>query len=302
MSASGDGVVDGTERHTGDRHDLGAGEDDAAILGDTQRLRERHEVALIARLEAPQVGDTVVERLCLVAAAHKSHALDRVGDHAVVLRIDVGRLDELTPDDELLSEPAHRRVGDGDRAHLRLLVGEQQRAALVLGCVERLRAGDRGLELQPVIVPAGAEAQRGAAGPGLRDRSITVVPIEVAGAQVEIDLHVTEERVVIAQPLLEVLEQHRAFRLGHRGTELRKPGHGATGQQLLALERPLDGAVDVAGIGRHTLGVVVLVGASRQHSEPHAVKRSSGEQSCGERRESPPAVHGIVRHCAGRQR
>ena len=88
------------------------------------------------------------------------------------------------------------------------------------------RRRDRSLELQPVIVPAGTEAQRGAAGPGLRDRGVAVVPIKVAGAQVEIDVHVAEERVVIAQALLEVIEQHRAFGLGHSGAELRQPGYG----------------------------------------------------------------------------
>jgi len=53
--------------------------------------------------------------------------------------VDVGRLDELAADDDLLPQQAHAGVGDGDRAHLRLLLGEQQRAAFVFQRVERLR-------------------------------------------------------------------------------------------------------------------------------------------------------------------
>ncbi len=97
-------------------------------------------------------------------------------------------------------------------------------------------------------------------------------------------MHIAEERIVGAQPLFQILEQHRALGLGNRGSELRQPRDRTAWQELLALERPLDGRVDVAGVGGHALGVVVLVGARGQASEDRAEKRGNAEQACGERR------------------
>ena len=134
---------------------------------------------------------------------------------------------------------------------------EQQRAAFAFGREQRLRRGARRLELQPVVEKARLDRQRRAARPGARARTAGVVAVEVVRAQVDGELHVAKERIGEAQPLLQILEQHRAV-VGRQ----RRAGHEtlrAAGQRRLRRERALDGAVDIGGAGRDALGVVVLV-------------------------------------------
>src|SRR5207244_4978929 len=91
---------------------------------------------------------------------------------------------------------------------------QQGGAVASVGGVERLRRVEDGADRGRVEQPAGLEGERAARGQGLQVGVVVLLAVEVVCAQVDVELHVSEERRRVLQSLPQLRQQHERLRSG----------------------------------------------------------------------------------------
>src|SRR5882724_3011742 len=161
----------------------------------------RHVVksVLLARLHGREIAHVVADGTEL---ALDCDALERVGDHPVVVRVHVALVDQLAVGGEqrvlLVAKLGVCLAERQDR-----LLGRVQdvRAGRVLGCIERLRGVPGPSELEAVEQPARLDVEPAAERPRLVLGVVAVEAVEVERARVELDRRIAQERWKTVHPV-----------------------------------------------------------------------------------------------------
>lgn len=225
-----------------------------------------------ARLLCPEIAGRVVVNAILVRERDDLDALEGVGHHAVVRRIDQRRIHQHAAAADFLIADLRTRIGLPDHVERVLLLCEQSRAALAVRGGNFLRGVERDVDAEDVGDQAGAECDPAAAGKGLIDRSVEIGLPEFIGSTDQLQQGVAEEgRRVGGGPIVDLVHE------GLRGEFLQRPR-----------DRILVGDFDA--IGRQQLGI-----GQRLRERGGCCDKPGADAGDGEKRRRKPATRSACR-------
>src|SRR5262249_54085870 len=126
-------------------------------------LRHADKLVVVARLDGRNVGSAKLHPIILTS---NSVSLERVGRHAVVLLIDVRRINILAIQGGGVRVVFQLTIGPSESQVTFLAWQEQQRAIPILGSIEFLRTKTLHPYAQDIRQPTGLVGEGAAEGPG----------------------------------------------------------------------------------------------------------------------------------------
>src|SRR5262249_51562439 len=147
-------IINRSERQSFDRRETGAGRDHPPLPARRSAglLRHADKLVVVTRLDCSHVANAKLHPIILTS---NSVSLERIGRHAVILLIDVRRINILAIQGRGVLGVFQLTVGPSEGRVTYLAWQQQQRAIPILGAIEFLRTKTLYPEAQNIRQPTG---------------------------------------------------------------------------------------------------------------------------------------------------